>query len=246
LALSGGKKRNHFDNDCRLRQQLKTCRSKNEKRGRRIIRKAPVSRSGSLSNTHITPQFAHPSRMKFKTLLVTRDCPTPLGRLTLAASPAGLAWFEGQQHLPPELANGAVAGTVSVWPVQPSHPVLQEAARQISAYFDGTLNDFDLPLDLSAGTAFQQAVWQALRTLPRGRTCSYGDLSERIGRPAAVRAVGGAIARNPISLIVPCHRVIGAAGALTGYAGGLARKTALLQGEGALPAPGRSSRPKSA
>ena len=178
--------------------------------------------------------------MKFKTPLVTSVCPTPLGRLTLAASPAGLAgaWFEGQQHLPTELASDAVTGSASIWPAQPSHPVLVEAARQIGAYFDGTLSDFDLPLDLSAGTAFQQAVWQALLTLPRGRTCSYSALSERIGRPAAVRAVGGAIGRNPISLIVPCHRVIGAAGALTGYAGGLARKTALLQGEGALPAPG--------
>ena len=186
--------------------------------------------------------------MKFKNFLVTSACATPLGRLTLAASPDGLAgaWFEGQQHLPPELAKGVVAGTALMWPAQPSHPVLVEAARQIGAYFDGTLNDFDLPLDLSAGTAFQQAVWQALRALPRGRTCSYGALSERIGRPAAVRAVGGAIARNPISLIVPCHRVIGAAGALTGYAGGLARKTALLQIEGALPAPGHSSRPKPA
>ena len=186
--------------------------------------------------------------MRFKTRLMTSVCPTPLGRLTLAASPDGLAgaWFEGQQHLPPELAKGAVAGTASVWPVQPAHPVLVEATRQIGAYFDGTLNDFDLPLDLSAGTAFQQAVWQALRALPRGHTCSYGALSERIGRPAAVRAVGGAIARNPISLIVPCHRVIGAAGALTGYAGGLARKTALLQGEGALPAPKCSSRPSPA
>lgn len=177
--------------------------------------------------------------MKFKTLLVTSICPTPLGRLTLAASPAGLAgaWFEGQQHLPLELAGEAAAGTASIWPAQPLHPVLVEAARQIGAYFDGRLSDFDLPLDLSAGTAFQQAVWQALRALPRGRTCSYGALSERIGRPAAVRAVGGAIARNPISLIVPCHRVISAGGALTGYAGGLARKIALLQGEGALPAP---------
>ena len=186
--------------------------------------------------------------MKFKTLLVTSVCPTPLGRLTLAASPAGLAgaWFEGQQHLPPELDPGAVAGTAPVWPAQPSHPVLVAAARQVSAYFDGTLKDFDLPLDLSAGTAFQQAVWQALRALPRGHTCSYGALSERIGRPAAVRAVGGAIARNPISLIVPCHRVVGADGALTGYSGGLARKTALLQAECALPAPGRSSRPNPA
>ena len=183
--------------------------------------------------------------MKFKTLLVTSVCPTPLGRLTLAASPAGLAgaWFQGQQHLPHELDPGAAAGTAPVWPAQPAHPVLVAAARQVGAYFDGTLSDFDLPLDLSAGTAFQQAVWQALRALPRGHTCSYSALSESIGRPAAVRAVGGAIGRNPISLIVPCHRVIGAAGALTGYAGGLARKTALLQGEGALPVPGRSSRP---
>jgi methylated-DNA-[protein]-cysteine S-methyltransferase len=185
--------------------------------------------------------------MKFKTLLVTSICPTPLGRLTLAASPAGLAgaWFEGQQHLPLELAGDAAAGNAPTWPAQPSHPVLLDAARQISAYFDGTLSDFDLPLDLSAGTAFQQAVWRGLLTLPRGRTCSYSALSERIGRPAAVRAVGGAIARNPISLIVPCHRVIGADGALTGYAGGLTRKTALLQAEGALPAPGRSRRPAS-
>jgi methylated-DNA-[protein]-cysteine S-methyltransferase len=156
-----------------------------------------------------------------------------LGELTLAASPNGLAgaWFEDQQHCPPEL-TGAVNTT---WPSAPAHPVLREAARQIDGYFAGELNVFDLPLDLSAGTDFQRAVWQALLALPRGHTCTYGELSARIGRPSAVRAAGGAIGRNPISIIVPCHRVIGQGGALTGYAGGLARKRALLQLEGALP-----------
>ena len=165
--------------------------------------------------------------------LVICVCPTPLGELTLAASPNGLAgaWFEDQQHCPPEL-TGAVNTT---WPSAPAHPVLREAARQIDGYFAGELNVFDLPLDLSAGTDFQRAVWQALLALPRGHTCTYGELSARIGRPSAVRAAGGAIGRNPISIIVPCHRVIGQGGALTGYAGGLARKRALLQLEGALP-----------
>ena len=165
--------------------------------------------------------------------LVIRVCPTPLGELTLAASPNGLAgaWFEDQQHCPPEL-TGAVNTT---WPSAPAHPVLREAARQIDGYFAGELNVFDLPLDLSDGTDFQRAVWQALLALPRGHTCTYGELSARIGRPSAVRATGGAIGRNPISIIVPCHRVIGQGGALTGYAGGLARKRALLQLEGALP-----------
>jgi methylated-DNA-[protein]-cysteine S-methyltransferase len=87
---------------------------------------------------------------------------------------------------------------------------------------------------LSTGTAFQQSIWQALLSIPRGQTCSYKDLSLRVGKPAAMRAVGGAVGRNPLSIIVPCHRVLGAHGALTGYAGGLARKTALLQLEGAL------------
>jgi methylated-DNA-[protein]-cysteine S-methyltransferase len=90
-----------------------------------------------------------------------------------------------------------------------------------------------LPLDLSAGSPFQQAVWQALLAIPRGNTTSYGVLSSRIGRPTALRAVGGAIGRNPLSIVVPCHRVIGSNGSLTGYAGGLDRKIALLQLEGA-------------
>jgi methylated-DNA-[protein]-cysteine S-methyltransferase len=165
--------------------------------------------------------------------LVICVCPTPLGRLTLAASPAGLAgaWFEDQQHRPTALCGAGSAA----WPSAPAHPVLRETASQIEAYFSGALKTFELPLDLSAGTDFQQAVWQALVALPRGQTCTYGELSQRIGRPSAVRATGGAIGRNPLSVIVPCHRVIGQGGALTGYAAGLARKRALLQLEGALP-----------
>ena len=166
--------------------------------------------------------------------LVIRVCPTPLGQLTLAASKHGLAgaWFEDQQHRPPALSGGGNAP----WNSAPAHPVLREAAGQIDAYFSGVLKVFDLPLDLSAGTDFQRTVWLALLALPRGQTCTYGELSGRIGRPSAVRATGGAIGRNPLSVIVPCHRVIGQGGELTGYAGGLARKCALLQLEGALPA----------
>ncbi|HAL40009.1 MAG TPA: cysteine methyltransferase, partial [Polaromonas sp.] len=101
-------------------------------------------------------------------------------------------------------------------------------------YFAGQRNRFEVPLDLACGTAFQQSVWQALLAIPYGRTASYGEVSRRIGKPTAVRAVGAAVGRNPVSIIVPCHRVMGANGSLTGYAGGLDRKTALLKLEGAL------------
>ena len=93
---------------------------------------------------------------------------------------------------------------------------------------------FDLPLD-PAGTAFQLAVWEQLRTIPLGTTTTYGDIAARVGKPQASRAVGAAIGRNPIGIIVPCHRVVGSSGALTGYAGGMDRKIALLTLEGALP-----------
>ena len=101
-------------------------------------------------------------------------------------------------------------------------------------YFAGQRSHFDLPLDLSCGTAFQQAVWQALLGIAQGEVISYSEVSRRIGKPQAVRAVGGAVGRNPISIIVPCHRVMGCNGTLTGYGGGLERKTALLRLEGAL------------
>ena len=168
--------------------------------------------------------------MKLTSTLVQTSCDSPLGKITLAATPLGLAgvWFEGQKHGPVDI------GMPARWPEAPEHPVLKLAVQQLKSYFAGERTGFDLPLDLSAGTLFQQAVWQALLAIPRGATCSYGTVSAGLGRPAAVRAVGAAIGRNPVSIIVPCHRVIGSTGALTGYAGGLARKTALLELEGAL------------
>jgi len=151
---------------------------------------------------------------------------SPLGRMVLAATPTHLvgAWFDGQSHQPnPES-----------WPMDHHHPMLIKAKEQLSAYFINPAHRFELPLDLSQGTEFQQSIWHALMGITPGKTASYSGLSAQIGKPAAVRAAGGAIGRNPFSIIIPCHRVIGARGALTGYAGGLARKTALLQHEGAL------------
>jgi methylated-DNA-[protein]-cysteine S-methyltransferase len=156
-------------------------------------------------------------------LTAWRRAPTPLGAMTLAATPKGLAgaWFDGQRHHPGPLVALEV----------PDHPLLVEAARQITDFFAGRRWRFDLPLDLH-GTAFQQAVWQALLALPCGATAGYGAIARAVGRPAAVRAVGAAVGRNPVSIVVPCHRVVGHDGGLTGYAGGLDRKQALLALEG--------------
>ena len=168
--------------------------------------------------------------MKFDTSIVQTTFQSPLGSITIAATNTGLAglWFEDQKHLPPALTGAPI------WPTDPSHPVLKQVSQQLSEYFAGQRVRFDVSIDLAAGTAFQQSVWQALLAIAPGETASYSDISRRIGKPAAVRAVGAAVGRNPVSIIVPCHRVLGANGALTGYAGGLARKTALLQLEGAL------------
>lgn len=164
---------------------------------------------------------------------------TRLGPVRLAASPLGLAglWFEGQRHEPLAHLQGPLA-----WAEAADHPVLLQAADQLGAYLASTRTAFDLPLDLSSGTAFQQEVWRALLAVGRGTTTSYGTLGRQLARPLAMRAVGAAVGRNPLSIVVPCHRVIGAGGALTGYAGGLDRKTALLALEGAWPAPVASSR----
>ena len=115
----------------------------------------------------------------------------------------------------------------------PDTPMLTEAVRQLEAYFDGTLTAFDLPL-LTRGTAFQERCWAALREIPYGRTVSYGEQARRIGSPKASRAVGGANHHNPICIIIPCHRVVGSGGALTGYGGGLDMKAWLLQHEQAV------------
>lgn len=150
---------------------------------------------------------------------------TPLGPLLLAATDSGLAgaWFDGQAHHP-----GALEA-----PTDPAHPHLARAGSELKDYFAGQRRHFTVPLD-AAGTAFQRAVWSALLEIGAGATSSYGAIARRIGRPLAVRAVGAAVGRNPLSIIVPCHRVVGADGSLTGYAGGLDRKQSLLQREGAL------------
>ena len=159
---------------------------------------------------------------------------SPLGAILLVRTAKGLAgaWFEGQKHHPGPLAA----------PELPNDPLLASAAAQLRAYFAGESSHFDLPLDLQ-GTPFQCAVWQALLGIPRGSVRSYGAIAATLGSASAVRAVGGAVGRNPLPVIVPCHRVVGRDGSMTGYAGGVPRKQALLALEGALrstPAPGRN------
>lgn len=151
---------------------------------------------------------------------------SPLGSMRLACANDQLVgiWFADDAHLP----------DLSACPMQPQHPLLQRTQQQLAQYFAKQRESFDLPLNLHTGTEFQNAVWQALLAIALGETTSYGALAKRMGRPRAVRALGGAIGRNPISIVVPCHRVLGADGGLTGYAGGLPRKTALLQLEGVL------------
>jgi methylated-DNA-[protein]-cysteine S-methyltransferase len=160
---------------------------------------------------------------------------SPLGTIWLAASDAGLCglWFDGQKHQPDfSDAKRFKRG---------EHRFTQAASEQLQRYFEsaaGQATEFQfgkqLPIDLSRGTAFQQNVWQALLRIPMGHTTSYGALAKSLGKPDAVRAVGSAVGRNPISILVPCHRVLGSDGSLTGYAGGMDRKTRLLQMEGVL------------
>lgn len=177
--------------------------------------------------------------MKHDPNIVYAEFDSPQGKLYLAATPRGLAgiWFTDQRHLPDVTSWQCVNSNAEKNTQKTAQQqVLQDAIAQLQTYFSGKLQQFDLPLDLSAGTAFQQSVWQGLLKIPFGTTTSYGALSSSIGKPMAVRAVGTAIGRNPIGIIVPCHRVIGADGSLTGYAGGLHRKEAFLKLEGALPA----------
>lgn len=167
------------------------------------------------------------------TFSVYRSPTAHLGRILLAASELGLCgvWFEGQRHMP-AAAHHAFSGS----PVS-GHPFLLQAQEELDRYFSkpATPFTFNVPLDLNQGTVFQQKVWLALLDIPAGQTVSYHYLAQRIGQPKAVRALGGAVGRNPISIVVPCHRVLGADGSLTGYAGGMERKKILLAGEGFRP-----------
>ena len=146
---------------------------------------------------------------------------SPVGPLTLVAVEGNLVgcYMDAQRHRPTDAIFGA-----------PAPEPFAAAVEQLAEYFAGQRLDFDLPLAFR-GTPFQQRVWSALREIPYGETESYGELANRIGSPGASRAVGLANGRNPIGIIVPCHRVIGASGSLTGYGGGIERKRALLDME---------------
>jgi methylated-DNA-[protein]-cysteine S-methyltransferase len=143
---------------------------------------------------------------------------TPIGKLTVVAADTGIRRILWDGEAPPE---GAVEG---------GSDILDAAVTQIREYFAGVRTAFDLPLDLG-GTPFQQKVWLELATIPFGTTISYGEQARRIGRPEAARAVGAANGRNPVPVVLPCHRVIGSSGALTGFGGGLDTKRSLLRHE---------------
>ncbi len=151
--------------------------------------------------------------------IAAAEVESPVGKLVLLASEAGLCGLYFRHRI-----EGAARG---------AHPVLEAAERQLGEYFAGDRAAFDLPLD-SGGTEFQRAVWAQLRAIPFGETRSYGGLATALGKPGAMRAVGLANGANPISIIVPCHRVVGADGSLTGFGGGLEIKRKLLEHEGAL------------
>lgn len=150
-----------------------------------------------------------------------KTVPSPVGALTLVASGSGLAAILWENDDPRRVRIG---GPVAQ---ERDHPLLLRTEAQLAEYFAGERRAFDLPLDFS-GTVFQKQVWAALLAIPFGQTRSYADIARAIGRPTASRAVGAANGRNPISIVTPCHRVIGASGALTGFAGGLAAKRHLL------------------
>jgi methylated-DNA-[protein]-cysteine S-methyltransferase len=156
--------------------------------------------------------------------MVYKMMDSPVGRLTLVATDAGLAGVLWPGDRPSRVR-------LDIEAEDNAHPVLVEAERQLEEYFAGRRKEFALTLDV-AGTAFQRKVWNALRTIPFGETRSYGQIARQIGSPDAVRAVGAANGRNPVSIVTPCHRVIGATGKLTGFGGGLDAKARLLALEG--------------
>jgi methylated-DNA-[protein]-cysteine S-methyltransferase len=154
---------------------------------------------------------------------------SPVGKLTLVATDDGLAGILWEQDRPSRVR-------LNIEAEDNSHPVLVETERQLEEYFAGQRTTFELTLDVD-GTDFQRRVWNALLTIPFGETRSYGQIARQIGNPDAVRAVGAANGRNPVSIVTPCHRVIGSTGKLTGFGGGLDAKARLLALEGAKQAP---------
>lgn len=157
----------------------------------------------------------------------SKQIDSPVGTLKLVATDAGLTAILWPNDTPARVRLGEAV-------VSETHPVLVETERQLREYFEGRRKVFDLKLDFN-GTDFQRKVWSALLTIPYGETRSYAQIARQIGHPDAVRAVGAANGRNPISIIAPCHRVIGSSGQLTGFAGGLETKAFLLAMEGPQP-----------
>ncbi|MFQ5568474.1 MAG: methylated-DNA--[protein]-cysteine S-methyltransferase [Rhodothermales bacterium] len=147
---------------------------------------------------------------------------SPVGPLTLVASDAGLQFLLFPNSRTPASLH------LDTLKADPTHPVLQQTEHQLAEYFAGHRTTFDVPLD-TTGTPFQQAVWALLQHIPYGQTTTYGALALKMGGPGKARAVGLANGQNPVSIIVPCHRVIGTSGALTGFGGGLPAKAYLLQ-----------------
>lgn len=158
-------------------------------------------------------------------MILFRHLDSPVGTLTLAANEDGLHAIEFPCNRHPADREGWTPG---------DHRVLDMAARQLDAYFAAKRRDFDLPL-APRGTDFQRTVWMTLAGIGFGETISYAQLAQRVGKPTAMRAVGAANGRNPLPIVLPCHRVIGADGALTGFGGGLPTKQFLLELEGAQP-----------
>ncbi len=158
---------------------------------------------------------------------------TPLGDMLAAERRGKIVRLEfvGHKSAAAVLRRSAESKTVEI--VEGSTPTLNSAQKQMKSYFDGKLRKFDLPLEFH-GTDFQKKVWSRLKGIPHGATTSYGDIARKAGKPKAARAAGAAIGSNPIVVALPCHRVVGKSGDLTGYGGGLWRKEWLLKHEGAL------------
>lgn len=165
-------------------------------------------------------------REKRKTY-ASKTISSPVGRLTLVASDVGLAAILWENDKPRRVALDSIRN-------DDDHPTLRCAEQQLNEYFEGRRTSFDLALD-PVGTTFQRSVWRALLRIPFGETRTYGEIAAELGNPKAVRAVGAANGRNPLSIVTPCHRVIGARGDLTGFAGGLRAKEYLLRLERSLP-----------
>ncbi|MES2658080.1 MAG: methylated-DNA--[protein]-cysteine S-methyltransferase [Verrucomicrobiota bacterium] len=159
-----------------------------------------------------------------ETTRVFKTMKSPVGELKLVAGDQGLAAILWKNDDPERVRLGPMVEN-------DGHPILLETENQLNEYFAGRRKEFSVTLDFN-GTEFQKAVWNALLTIPYGETRSYGDIARQIGNPKAVRAVGAANGRNPVSIIAPCHRVIGSNGKLTGFAGGLDAKSRLLKIEG--------------